>query len=170
MSVSFYSWNEYLHSLPDSFYLPFYPLYDHACRQKAYLMSSANPNAAVGSGGYAAGAGGYQPKKKRNKWLWIGLPVLLICIILAAVLGGVLGSRANNDKSGSSTSSDSSAATTGSSNVNTGLPSGVTSANNAATNTGANGEEYLAVATDTYMLPVYATGVSSFTCATAALR
>lgn len=124
-------------------------------------MSSANPNAAVGSGGYADGAGGFQPKKKRNKWLWIGLPVLLICIILAAVLGGVLGSRASNDNKDSSTSSDSSSATTGVSNANTALPSGVSSANTAATNTGANGEQYLAVATDTYMLPVYATGVSN---------
>jgi hypothetical protein len=35
---------------------------------------------------------------------------------------------------------------------------GVNSA--AATETGANGQVYLAVATDTYMLPVYATGVS----------
>ncbi|OXB34428.1 heparinase II/III family protein [Cryptococcus neoformans] len=127
----------------------------------SYLMSSANPNAAVGSGGYADGAGGFQPKKKRNKWLWIGLPVLLICIILAAVLGGVLGSRASNDNKDSSTSSDSSSATTGVSNANTALPSGVSSANTAATNTGANGEQYLAVATDTYMLPVYATGTAT---------
>lgn len=125
-------------------------------------MSSANPNAAAGSGGYAGSAGGFQPKKKRNKWLWIGLPVLLICIILAAVLGGVLGSRASSDNNDSSTSSDdSSSATTGASNANTALPSGVSSANTAATNTGANGEQYLAVATDTYMLPVYATGVSN---------
>ncbi|ODN84475.1 hypothetical protein L202_00417 [Cryptococcus amylolentus CBS 6039] len=124
---------------------------------EAYPMASTNPNATSGPGGYG-GASGYEPaKKKRNKWLWIGLPILIIAIIIAAVLGGVLGSRSSS----SDDSSSSGSASTGSSNANTGLPSGVTSANT-ATNTGANGEAYLAVATNSeYMLPVYATGTNT---------
>ncbi|WVQ82765.1 hypothetical protein IAT38_004897 [Cryptococcus sp. DSM 104549] len=127
-----------------------------------YLMSSNNANATASP--YGSGSGGYQAKKKRNKWLWIGLPILLIIIILAAVLGGVLGSRANKDDSSSSSASSNSSSGSGT-NANTGLPSGVTSANSeAATATGANGsgDVYLAVATNSeYMLPVYATGTAT---------
>lgn len=54
---------------------------------------------------------------KRNKWLWIGLPILLIVVILAAVLGGVLGSRASNDDSNNSSNS---ASDNGSNNGGTG--------------------------------------------------
>ncbi|GAA5874802.1 hypothetical protein JCM3774_003445 [Rhodotorula dairenensis] len=36
-------------------------------------------------------------KRRRSPWLWIGIAVVAIVVILAAVLGGVLGSRANND-------------------------------------------------------------------------
>ncbi|WWC86267.1 uncharacterized protein L201_001140 [Kwoniella dendrophila CBS 6074] len=122
---------------------------------EAYPMSSGNPNAAYSSDGGA----GYATKKKRNKWLWIGIPVALIVIILAAVLGGVLGSRKSNDNSSSSSSSNKGQSGT---NANTGVPSGVTSVNSAAaTATGANGERYLAIATDGYMLPVYATGTAT---------
>jgi hypothetical protein len=112
-------------------------------------MSSANPYASAGS---------YQPqKKKRNLWLWIGIPIALL-IILGAVLGGVLGTQLNK---GGSKSSDSGSSGNSGGIVNTGVPSGVTGVNSAAaTATGANGEVYLAVATDSYYLPVYATGVS----------
>ncbi|WRT64149.1 uncharacterized protein IL334_001078 [Kwoniella shivajii] len=122
---------------------------------EAYPMSSGNPNAAYSSDGVTGG--GYQTKKKKNKWLWIGLPLLLLAIIIGAVLGGVLGSRKSND-GGASTSSNASSGT----NANTGVPSNVGSVNSAAaTNTGANGEVYLAVATDSYLLPVYATGTAT---------
>ena len=105
-------------------------------------MSSNNPYA---SAGYVA------PKQKRNKWLWIGLP-LLILVIIGAVLGGVLGTQLNKGgKSGGGGGN--------SEDANTGIPSGVTGVNT-ATSTGADGQRYLAVATDSYMLPVYATGVS----------
>jgi flagellar basal body-associated protein FliL len=113
-------------------------------------MSASNPYAASSPRGYDA------PKKKRNKWLWIGLPILLL-IIIGAVLGGVLGTQLNKDSSSSSSSGGSKDST-----ANTGVPSGVT-AINTATSTGANGQAYLAVATDSYTLPVYATGVSFLT-------
>jgi hypothetical protein len=115
-------------------------------------MASTNPYAtSTSQRGYAT------PKKKRNKWLWIGVPLLLI-IIIGAVLGGVLGTQLNKGSTSTKSSTSSNAATPG----NTGLPSGVTGANSAAaTATGANGQAYLAEATDSYMLPVYATGVST---------
>ncbi|KAK8865938.1 hypothetical protein IAR55_001087 [Kwoniella newhampshirensis] len=126
---------------------------------ETYPMSGSNPNAA--SSPYGTGAAAYQPKKKRNKWLWIGIPLLLIVIILAAVLGGVLGSRKHSDNDNNSSSSSNNR-TSGGAVANTGVPSGVSNVNTAAaTNTGANGEVYLAVATDTYMLPVYATGTNT---------
>ncbi|WWD17872.1 hypothetical protein CI109_102316 [Kwoniella shandongensis] len=125
---------------------------------ETYPMSSGNPNAS--SSPYGSGPGAYQPKKKRNKWLWIGIPILLIAIILGAVLGGVLGSRSKNNNDPSTSSSNSNR--TSGAVANTGLPSGVSSINSAAaTNTGANGEVYLAVATDSYLLPVYATGTAT---------
>jgi hypothetical protein len=115
-------------------------------------MSSGNPYASASS------SRGYPQKKKRNLWLWIGIPVALL-IILGAVLGGVLGTQLN--KGGKKTSSSSSNGGSGGAVANTGVPSGVTSVNSAAaTETGANGQAYLAVATNSYMLPVYATGVS----------
>ena len=115
-------------------------------------MGPTNPYAATSP------SGGYQPKKKRNKWLWVGIPILVILIIIGAVLGGVLGSRAHNKSSSSSSSGGSSSS--GDSNS---VPSGV-SANPSATSTGANGEAYLAIATNSqWMLPVYATGVSQST-------
>nr|XP_019049253.1 heparinase II/III family protein [Kwoniella bestiolae CBS 10118]OCF28183.1 heparinase II/III family protein [Kwoniella bestiolae CBS 10118] len=125
---------------------------------EAYPMSSGNPNAAYSSDG--VGAGGYQTKKKRNKWLWIGLPILLIIIIIAAVLGGVLGSRASKDNDSSTSSSSSNS---GGNSDNTGVPSGVSNVNTAgATSTGADGQRYLAIATDSaYLLPVYATGTAT---------
>lgn len=114
-------------------------------------MSSSNPYASGGSQrGYDA------PKKKKNKWLWIGLPILLL-IIIGAVLGGVLGTQLNKDDDNSSNS--------GSSNsnngqpANTGVPSGVSDVST-NTQTGANGGRILAIQTDSYLLPVYATGVS----------
>ena len=118
-------------------------------------MASTNPYAtSTSQRGYAS------PKKKRNKWLWVGIPLLLLIIILGAVLGGVLGTQLNKNKSSSaSTGHSGGIAAVG----NTGLPSGVTGNSAAATATGANGEVYLAQATDTYMLPIYATGVSGFT-------
>lgn len=111
-------------------------------------MSAGNAYAAGGSPGYE--------KKKRNKWLWIGLPILIL-IIIGAVLGGVLGTQlGGDDNKGSNNASNGNSNT----DANTGLPSGVTSINT-ATSTGANGQRYLAVATDSNYLPVYATGVSA---------
>ena len=113
-------------------------------------MSSSNPSASAGSPrGYDA------PKKKRNKWLWIGLPILLL-IIIGAVLGGVLGTQLNKDDK--STSSGSGNSNNGQP-ANTGVPSGVSDVST-NTQTGANGGRILAIQTDSYLLPVYATGVS----------
>ena len=113
-------------------------------------MSSSNPYAS------AASPGGYTPKKKRSKWLTIGLPIILL-IIIGAVLGGVLGTQLNKNKNGES-NSGSSGAQEGVSEGGVVVPSGVSNINTAqATNTAAN--RYLAVQTDTYMLPVYATPV-----------
>ncbi|WVN85424.1 uncharacterized protein L203_100570 [Cryptococcus depauperatus CBS 7841] len=120
----------------------------------AYPMSSNNPNAAGGPGGY--GGGGYQTQKKRKKWPWIIGIIILILVIVGAVLGGVLGSKSKKDDK---TKSDPHSGN--SSDSNTGLPSGVTIGSGAATGTGANGERYLAVATDGYMLPVYQTGTAT---------
>ncbi|RSH92903.1 hypothetical protein EHS25_008349 [Saitozyma podzolica] len=133
-------------------------------------MSSSNPYASASS----PAARGFNEKKKRNKWLWIGIPILIL-IIIGAVLGGVLGTQLNKNKSSSSSSGSSGGSGAagsgavgsnggGGNTVNTGVPTlivntGVNSA--AATETGANGEVYLAVATDTYMLPVYATGTNT---------
>ena len=117
-------------------------------------MSSSNPYAS------AASPGGYQPKKKRSKWLWIGLGLLAL-IVIGAVLGGVLGTQLNKNKGSSSSSNSSSGASSDGSRTQDGVvvPSGVSSINTAqATNTAPN--RYLAVQTDTYMLPVYATPVS----------
>ncbi|EIW72775.1 heparinase II/III family protein [Tremella mesenterica] len=118
---------------------------------ESYPMGPRNPNAATSP------TGGYVPKKKRNKWLWVVLPIVIILIVIGAVLGGVLGSRAGNkNNSSSSSSSDNS----GSGNGNA-IPSGVTT-NPTATSTGANGQKYLAVATNSqWMLPVYATGTDT---------
>lgn len=121
-------------------------------------MASSNPYASGGSPrGYDA------PKKKRNKWLWIGLPLLLL-IIIGAVLGGVLGTQLggkdNNDNSTSSSGNSNSGANRGNAG-NTLIPSGVSNANT-ATSVGANGERYLAIATDTNSRPIYAAGVSCF--------
>jgi hypothetical protein len=99
------------------------------------------------------------PKKKRNKWLWIGLPVLLAVIILGAVLGGVLGSRGsgndNNSSNGSSGSNNAAADPSG-----TNRSGGSGSAGVGSTATGANGQAYLAISTDSNSLPVYPTAVS----------
>lgn len=117
-------------------------------------MSSSNPYAS------AASPAGYAAKPKRNKWLWIGLPLLLL-IIIGAVLGGVLGTQLNKDKSGSSNSGNASSGSGAQEGVI--VPSGVSSINTVqATNTAAN--RYLAVQTDTYRLPVYATPVRSLIC------
>lgn len=131
-------------------------------------MGASNPYAAASPRGYQP------PKKKSRKWLWIGLAVAAL-IIIGAVLGGVLGTQLNKNKSGTNSSGGSSSGGSGNTNGagtggqggngnsgNTGVPSliantGITT----KTMTGANGEYYLAVATDTYMLPVYATGVCS---------
>ena len=97
------------------------------------------------------------PKKKRNKWLWIGLPVLLAVIILGAVLGGVLGSRGSGDDgngSNGSSGSNNAAADPSGSNGSGG------SAGVGSTATGANGQAYLAISTDSNSLPVYPTAVS----------
>ena len=114
-------------------------------------MASTNPYAtSTSQKNYVA------PKKKRNKWLWIAVPIILI-IVLGAVLGGVLGTKLKKGTSPAVSNNGNNAASPG----NTGLPSGVTGNSAAATATGANGQVYLALATDTYMLPVYATGVST---------
>lgn len=113
----------------------------------------------MSSQGAATGSPYVQPKKRRNKWLWIGLPLLLAIIILAAVLGGVLGSRAskNDDPSTSSGSSKANPSTTSANRAAaTSVAGGVGS-----TATGANGQVYLAVSTDSYFLPVYATGTAT---------
>lgn len=129
---------------------------DDAIPLRTDPMSSSNPYAS------AASPAGYAPKKKRNKWLWIGLPILLL-IIIGAVLGGVLGTQLNKNKGSSNGNSSSGSGSGGGSGQTVGggnvIPSGVSSVNSAQlTNTAAN--RVLAVATNTYMLPVYATGVS----------
>jgi len=116
-------------------------------------MSSGNP--------YASGSspGGYrqQPKNNKKKWLIIG-GIIAALIIIGAVLGGVLGTQLNK---GDSSNSGSGNTTNG--NSNTGVPSGISNVNTgAATATGANGQAYLAIQTDSYHLPVYATGVGRF--------
>ncbi|KAJ9097204.1 hypothetical protein QFC21_004873 [Naganishia friedmannii] len=133
---------------------------------------SDSPNTGYGNNnaGYGNGGNGYNqgfseapyattpPKKKRNKWLWIGLPLLLLAIILGAVLGGVLGTRGGSKSSDPSTSSGSSnsGATSAKKAAATSVAGGVGS-----TATGANGQVYLAVSTDSYFLPVYATGTAT---------
>lgn len=142
-------------------------------------MSSNNPYASNSS------TPGYnKPKKSRKKLWWILGALLALIIIVGAVLGGVLGSRAakNNDsesgkaadqngKPGSSNggsaaphNSNFGTGTKGVDGGNTGLPtllSYYAEPNFAAqTQTGANGQVYIPVATDTYANPAYATGVS----------
>lgn len=142
-------------------------------------MSSGNPYAATSSHPRQY----EKPHKSRKKW-WILAAILAILIIVGAVLGGVLGSRAskNNNSSGSGKQGQDNAGsngngggsaaphnsnfatgTKGADGGNTGLPplSYYQSPNFAVqTQTGANGQIYMAVATDTYALPAYATGVS----------
>lgn len=137
-------------------------------------MSSNNPYASNGSQPY-----GNQPKKSRKKLWWIIAIIVAIVVIVAAVLGGVLGTRksssssssSKDNSSGTSGGSSSSGAdrgsaystgTVGASTGNTALPTllDYLGSNMAAqTQTGVDGQVYLAVATDTYMLPAYATGV-----------
>ncbi len=137
-------------------------------------MNSSNP--------YAATASHPQRAPKKRKWLWwIVGGILLVCIIVGAVLGGVLGSRAakNNDGDKGAANGGSGAAATGAPGTagntafatgtkgaeggNTALPSMLSywATNMAAqTASGVNGQVYMAVATDTNMLPAYVTGVS----------
>lgn len=137
-------------------------------------MSSGNP--------YAATASHPQRAPKKKKWLWwlIG-GIVLICVIVGAVLGGVLGTRSKNSDSGGNKAGGKEGAaeatgtpgtagntafatgTKGADGGNTALPSLLSyfGTNMAAqTQSGANGQIYMAVATDTYMLPAYVTGVS----------
>lgn len=118
-------------------------------------MGSSNPYAASGSPrGFA------EPKKSRKK-LWIILGVILAAIIiLGAVLGGIFGSRASKNGSTTNSGSGNSGAAISGSNANTGVPSGAATSINSAALTATAANRYLAVATDKYMLPVYATGVS----------
>lgn len=140
-------------------------------------MSNRNPYAATSS------EPRYEKPKKSRKGLWILLGLILaVVIIVGAVLGGVLGSRAskrngdnsnghdNSNGSGSNGGSSGGAhatnfptGTKGADTGNTGLPSLAFLGTNRAveTQTGANGQVYLPIATDTYMNPGYATGVSS---------
>lgn len=111
----------------------------------------------------AASPYGYQsPPKKRNKWLWIGLPVLAVIIIVGAVVGGVVGSRASkddNNSNGSSSGSNEGAATTA---LDTIVGTNSAGAGVGGTATGADGQNYLAVSTDSqYLLPVYPTGTAT---------
>jgi hypothetical protein len=83
------------------------------------------------------------PKKKRSKWLIVGLPILLI-VIIAAVVGGVVGSRKNSSSSSSS---------------------GGGGGGGAGTVDGAHSsilhqQGRFAVSTDSYFLPVYPSTVS----------
>lgn len=109
---------------------------------------------------------------KRNKWLWIGLPILLIVVILAAVLGGVLGSRASNNsdsKSGSSSNgsnnggSGTSTTTTtdtqpwisgSSTNVPNNVNASVVKLASAAAKAGGN-DDLLYAGTDIYSNPIF---------------
>ncbi|KAL7419540.1 hypothetical protein Q5752_005451 [Cryptotrichosporon argae] len=133
-----------------------------------YPMSSNNPYATSSS------PRGYAPQKKSRKTMWIIIGVIAaIIVIVAAVVGGVLGSRHSSSSSSdpssstSGTSGDSTnfaTGTAGATSGNTALPTLLSYwATNAAaeTQTGANGEVYLAIATDTYMLPAYATGTAT---------
>ncbi|ORX35954.1 chondroitin AC/alginate lyase [Kockovaella imperatae] len=125
-------------------------------------MSSQNPYAATGSRGYNE-----KPRSSKKKWWWIG-GILALLIIIGGVLGGVLGTQLNDDDKKDGSHSSSGGNNNDNSNGsgvpgNTGLPSGLTSANTAAmTETGANGQVYLAIATDSeWMLPLYATGTNT---------
>ncbi|GAA6003866.1 hypothetical protein JCM10207_006441 [Rhodosporidiobolus poonsookiae] len=70
--------------------------------------------------------------KKRSPWLWIGIAVAAIVVILAAVLGGVLGSRAANDNNKNNSVKDNSAAAAdGSSGSGTGTASGASASSTA---------------------------------------
>lgn len=113
-------------------------------------MSSNN---AVASSPYAL-----PPKKKKNKLLWIGLPVLILCIAIGAVVGGVVASRHSSSNNNTASGSGS-----GSGSGGSGGSVASTNSNGAGvggTATGVNGQVYLAISTDSYMLPQYPTGVS----------
>ncbi|KAL1410604.1 hypothetical protein Q8F55_004621 [Vanrija albida] len=144
-------------------------------RSNEYPMSNRNPYAATSS----------EPRyekspKKSRKGLWIILGLILaVVIIVGAVLGGVLGSRASKKNSDNTSSHDNSGSggdkgsntgahgtnfptgTKGAAEGNTALPSLLSffGTNRAVeTQTGANGQIYLPIATDTYGNPGYATG------------
>jgi hypothetical protein len=128
-------------------------------------MSSQNPYAAAGPQGYNASG-----KKKRSKWLLIGLPLLIAAIIVGAVVGGVVGSRKSKDNSSDPNSDSANAGNTNNAAdaSGTGTPN-TAGAGVGSTATGANGNAYLAVNTDSYLLPVYATGVSRISTSLASL-
>ena len=119
-------------------------------------MSSGNPYAASGSRGYNE-----KPRNSKKKWYWI-IGIIALLVIIGAVLGGVLGTQLNKDDKKNGSSSQDNSSGSGGVPGNTGVPSGIDNVNSAAmTATGANGQAYLAIATDSeWMLPVYATGVS----------
>ncbi|BEJ16654.1 hypothetical protein CspHIS471_0600550 [Cutaneotrichosporon sp. HIS471] len=141
-------------------------------RDNEYPMNSGNP--------YAATASHPQRAPKKRKWLWwIVGAIVLICVIVGAVLGGVLGSRAKNNNGKGSSSGGNAAATgapgkdgntafatgtKGADGGNSALPTMLSYwATNMAvqTQSGVNGQVYLAVATDTNMLPAYVTGTNT---------
>jgi len=82
------------------------------------------------------------PKKKRSKWLIIGLP-LLILVIIGAVVGGVLGSRHNSSSSSSG-----------------GGGGGGQGTVDSAHSSLLHQQGRFAVSTDSYFLPVYPSTVS----------
>jgi hypothetical protein len=115
-------------------------------------MSSSNPYASASSPANASGG------KSRKKWWWIG-GILLLLIVIGAVLGGVLGTQLNKNRSTSTSSAGNSNNAAGQPGGNQ-VPSGASSINTAQlTATAAN--RVLAIATDSYRLPIYATGVST---------
>lgn len=55
------------------------------------------PEASGGMPHRSSFATSHAGKKRKSPWLWIGIAVAAVVVILAAVLGGVLGSRAHNN-------------------------------------------------------------------------